>query len=120
MNTKPEVSPYPTCSTPFPNWLIDSAMPALRDTEWRILCVIVRQTIGWKEGRGRKRSDWLSQRQLMRRTGRASAAVSSAIERLVCLGYVNARAETGESLTTSAARRRHAHRILYSLTTEVC
>ena len=27
--------------TPFPNKLIDEVMPTLRDTEWRVLCVIL-------------------------------------------------------------------------------
>ncbi len=63
-------------TTPFPNHLLDNAMPRLRDTEWRLLCVLVRQTLGWqnKSEGGRKQRDWLTQAQLKKRTGRDSAA----------------------------------------------
>lgn len=33
---------------PFPRVLVDEVMPDLTDTEWRVLTVIVRQTIGWQ------------------------------------------------------------------------
>jgi len=55
---------------PFPSALLDEWLPRLKDTEWRLLCVVVRQTLGWKNGKGRKRRDWMSQSQLMKRTGR--------------------------------------------------
>ena len=53
---------FPARSTPFPSHLLDDAMPLLSDTEWRVLCVVVRQTLGWEDGQGgRKREDWLTQ-----------------------------------------------------------
>jgi len=30
-----------TNTTPFPNYLLNEVMPTLKDTEWRLLCVIV-------------------------------------------------------------------------------
>src|SRR6266404_747997 len=89
-------SAFPANSTPFPNVLIDRIMPTLRDTEWRVLCTVVRQTLGWHSAAGkRKTSDWLTQSQLKRRTGRESAAVSQAIESLVRKGLLCVRDETG-------------------------
>ena len=104
--------PYPYRSTPFPNLLLDWWMPVLRDTEWRVLCVVVRQTLGWKAGPGRKESDRISQAQLCRKTGRASAAVSQAIDRLVTLGLLAATTKTGQPLN-SAKRRRNGRGVYY-------
>lgn len=58
-------------TTPVPVALIDRVMPTLRDTELRVLLVVVRQTLGWQVGKDpylRKERDWLTQSQLMRRT----------------------------------------------------
>ena len=70
--------------TAIPNVLIDEVMPTLKDTEWRLLCVIARQTLGWVDKNGkRKQRDWMSQSQLIARTGRNSAALSTALDVLV-------------------------------------
>jgi hypothetical protein len=104
-------------TTPFPNFLLDGVMPTLRDTEWRVLCVVVRQTRGWRDpqtGR-RKQSDWLTHRQLQRRTGRASAAVCRAIDSLVHLELIEVRDELGKMLPTADDRRRSGRRLYYRL-----
>jgi hypothetical protein len=104
-------------TTPFPNPLLDEVMPKLRDTEWRVLCVIVRQTRGWRDphtGR-RKRSDWLTHRQLLRRTGRASAAVCRAIQRLVSNRLIQVHTERGALSLSAADRRRSGARLYYRL-----
>ena len=47
---------------------------------------------GWQEGpdpKRRKERDWLTQSQLMRRTGRASGAVSRAVDALVRGGLID-------------------------------
>jgi hypothetical protein len=103
--------------TAFPNVLIDHAMPTLKDTEWRVLCVILRQTRGWKDpvsGR-RKQSDWLTHRQLMRRTGRASAAICGAINSLVNQGLIIVTDERGVLLQDSRDRQRNGRRLHYRL-----
>ena len=106
----------PARSTPFPSRLIDDVMPLLSDTEWRLLCVIARQTLGWEDGQGgRKREDWLTQSQLKARTGRASEAVSRAIEGLVQKGLIQVCSEAGEILATPQARRRCPGRLLFRL-----
>ena len=102
--------------TAFPNVLLDTLMPTLKDTEWRLLCVIVRQTIGWSEGNGqRKQRDWLTQRQLSARTGRNSAALSAAIDTLVCRSLIHTWTEAGELLMTRQERRRYQGRLYFGL-----
>lgn len=94
-------------STPFPNYLLDTVMPTLKDTEWRVLCVVVRQTLGCRsiDDKRRKTSDWLTQSQLKRRTGRESGAVSKAMESLVRKGLLSVRNRDGKLLHTPQARR---------------
>ncbi len=107
--------------TPFPNHLLDQVMPVLKDTEWRVLCVIVRQTNGWINpltGR-RKRSDWLTHRQLLRRTGRASAAICEAIQNLIIKELIEVHTETGHLLATAHDRRRSGNRLYYRLHPDV-
>lgn len=108
---------FPTPSTPFPNALLDHVMPTLRDTEWRLLCVVVRQTLGWSSGGNgrRKQRDWLSHRQLTRRTGRASGAISKAIDALVRSAYIEVTDEEGCQLLSPAERRRSNARLHYRL-----
>ncbi len=61
---------------PVPNRLVDEVLPTLKDTELRVLLIVLRQTLGWREGsdtRARwryKRRDWISHSQMVRRTGR--------------------------------------------------
>ena len=104
--------------TPVPNWLLDQAMPKLRDTELRVLLVVVRQTLGWQaldDPSRRKERDWLTQSQLMRRTGRASEALSRAVDGLVRGGLIDVLDREGVPLTTPAERRRHLGRLYYRL-----
>lgn len=103
--------------TPFPSSLIDQVMPALRDTEWRLLCIIVRQTLGWKDTRtgGRKTSDWLTQKQLIARTGRSSEAVSKAVDMLVHSKLIEVRSNGGTALDSAQERRQARSRLHYSL-----
>ena len=102
--------------TAIPNILIDEVMPTLKDTEWRLLCVIARQTLGWSEKNGkRKPRDWMSQSQLIARTGRNSAALSAALDVLVRENLIECQAENGESLLTPQKRRQHRGRVYFSL-----
>lgn len=72
--------------TKIPNFLLDRLLPELKDTELRLLLVIVRQTLGWqREGR----PVIISYRTLMKRTGRGSEAVSKAIRALHARGVIH-------------------------------
>lgn len=108
-------------TTPIPNGLLDRVMPTLRDTELRVLLVVVRQTLGWQEGPDpsrRKERDWLTQSQLMRRTGRASEAVSAAVDGLVRARLIEVQDKWGKALTTPAERRRYLGKLYYRLQSE--
>lgn len=111
------MTPLPVPFVPLPTRLIDELMPALSDTEWRVVCVVARATVGWRISGGHKPRDWLTQSQLKRRTGRASAAVSKAVDRLVRRGLLEVTDLSGLPLRTPAARRRSRSRLYYALST---
>jgi len=90
-------------------------MPKLRDTEWRLLCVIIRQTFGWTPGGVAKSADWLSHSQLRRRTGRAGAAISLAVDHLCGNGLITVTDRHGRLLATSSDRRRNHGRLYFCL-----
>jgi len=103
---------------PVPLRLVDEVMPRLRDTELRVLLVVLRQTWGWKANRlaedgKRKRRDWLSHRQLCRRTGRGSDAVSGAVASLVEAGLLVVEDAGGTALATPEERRRCLGRLYF-------
>jgi len=103
-------------TTPFPNVLLDVFMPKLKDTEWRVLCVVVRQTLGWKAAAGhRKAQDWRSHSQLKLRTGRANSAVSEAVQGLLERGLIAVRDRQGNTLHQPSVRMRHGSRLYFSL-----
>ena len=106
-------------TTPFPDWLLDKLMPRLRDVEWRLICVLVRQTLGWQTGDGNpKHSDWLSHSQLRRRTGRSSSAISPAIEFLSRNRFIEIDDGQGNSLRTAFERRKHRGKLYFRLNIE--
>lgn len=97
-----------------PNRLVDTVLPTLKDTELRVLLIVIRQTWGWRDPHGRtKARDWLSHRQLVRRTGRGSEAVSGAIAALVERELIAVEDSTGHVLATAAERRRHLGRLYF-------
>ncbi len=106
---------FPSYSTPFPSRLLDEIMPTLKDTEWRLLCVVVRQTLGWREGSGRKKRDWLTHAQLKAHTGRSSEAVSQAVNALVKKMLIETCDEEGILLKTPEDRRACAGRLYFRL-----
>ncbi len=113
-----EVTIHGVGTTAVPNVLLDRIMPTLRDTEFRILMVVVRQTLGWQDGPDpakRKEKDWLTQSQLMRRTGRANGAVSHAVDGLVRAKLIDVLDRWGKPLATPAERRRHLGHLYYRL-----
>lgn len=101
----PERAPYRVC-VPIPLWIIDQVLPTLRDTELRVLMIVLRQTAN-------KERDWLSSRQLHQRTGRSSAAVSGAIDTLVRRGLITVTAQSGSILDMPSERRRCRHRLWF-------
>jgi hypothetical protein len=72
--------------TKVPNALIDRHLPELRDTELRIVLVLVRATAGWNRG-GRPAA--LTYRTLERLTGRHSEAIAAALATLRERGLIH-------------------------------
>lgn len=106
---------------PVPNGILDRLMPQLRDTEFRLLCVVCRATLGRRDpatGK-RRRRDWLSHAQLMRRTGRGSSAVSRALDSLVNAGLIRAETEGLRPLGSAISRRAHRGKVYLSLSEEL-
>jgi hypothetical protein len=127
---------------PVPARLVDTVMPHLRDTELRVLLVVLRQTWGWKIDRTKtglkmttalkqrnsgqkiskpatknkpatKHRDWLSHSQLCQRTGRGSDAVSAAIAALTASGLIIVEDAGGKPLKTPQERRRCLGRLYF-------
>jgi hypothetical protein len=108
-------------TVPFPVFLIEEVMPSCAFAEYKLLCVIVRQTLGWRDPATgqRKESDWMTHAQIKRRTGCASEAISRAIDSLVRKNLIGVLSDTGEILLTSAERRRCAGRLYFRLSETV-
>lgn len=103
-------------TTPYPNVLIDRAMPRLSDTAFRVLSVVVRQTFGYRNPDGtRKKTDWLNHRQLKFKTGRSSSAISEAIDSLVAAKLISVATQAGTELMSRAQRRQFPGRLMFSL-----
>lgn len=69
-----------------PNVVFDTILPHLKGAEVKVLLIIIRQTLGWKDSTarlGRKEQDWISGTQLQRKTGLSRRAISIAIDQLV-------------------------------------
>lgn len=109
--------PQSSLGTFFPHILIDQTLPTLKGSEWHLLTVIIRQTIGWhdKATGTRKMRDWLTHGQLRSRTGKGLEAVCAAIDGLVQKGLIEVSDKQGCLLPTPAARRRCRGRLYYSL-----
>jgi predicted transcriptional regulator len=72
--------------TKTPNIIIDKLMPMLRDTEMRVLLILLRSTVGWNRG---EHPVMLSYSMLMQRSGRSSEAISKALKALEDRGLIH-------------------------------
>jgi len=83
-------------------------MRKMNDTEFRIVMLVVRATLGWESDKDtgmRKTEDWISSRQLKEKTGRQSGALSKAIDKCIKEGWIEARSKKGEILDTKGKRK---------------
>jgi hypothetical protein len=107
-------------TTQVPNVIIDQWMPRLKDTEFRVLLIVVRQTLGWIEdvetGR-RKDRDWISRGQLMHKSGRGHSATAAAVDSLIKQNLIEALNENGDRLDTPDKRQKEGSRIYYRFNT---
>lgn len=109
---------FPAGAVPIPNRVFDEFLPKLSDCELRLLLVCLRSTLGWRV-RGEdgtmqfKNRDWMTHSQLVKRTGRSSGSVSSAVQSLVEKGLIVTESSSGLVLSTPEQRRRYIGRIFF-------
>jgi len=86
-----EIRPFEVPWTLFHNYVLDEIMPALSPNGWKILCVAIRQTLGWQGSGPGDRREWdtISYSQFMEKSGiRGRATVSRAIKECLNAGYL--------------------------------
>jgi phage replication O-like protein O len=101
-----------------PQDYIDRLMPALHESEWRVLLVILRQTEGWSAQPGatrRKERDWITMGQFAKKTGLHRDTISRAVQSLVALNLIRVETLSGASLDTPEVRKKHGGRVYYRL-----
>src|SRR5574337_283600 len=95
-------------TTPFPNEVFDTWLSKLSGTEYKVLNVIIKQTLGWKDQTTvseRKECDWISLSQFQKKANISKRAVVSAIHTLVTEGAIVVFDERGNELNTPEKRR---------------
>ena len=95
-------------TTPVPNAVFDRWLRELKCAELKILLVIIRQTLGWKDnksGTGRKKIDWIAGSQLREKTGSSPRAICSATEVLVRKNLIEVLGENGAFLDSPEKRK---------------
>ena len=103
-------------TTPIPNILLDRYLSRLKDTELRVVLIVLRSTAGWAMPDGsRKKRDWISHSQFKTRCGRSGGAVSKAIDALVRQGFIEASTRSGRFLTTPRSRKSEVGKVHYAL-----
>lgn len=105
-------------TTSLPNWIMDEALAHLNQCETKLLLLIARQTRGWVDQEGkRKTSDWMTGKLIQKRIGCSPASVSRAISSLLRLDMIEVKDENGVPLLTTAQRRR-SKKLFFSLCQE--
>ena len=102
-------------TTPVPNSLFDIFLKDLQIAELKVLLVVIRQTLGWRDKQavlGRKEIDWISNEQLQAKTGSSRRAISSAIQILVSKHLIEVLDDKGV-LLYEAIKRQGKSRLFY-------
>lgn len=94
--------------TKVPDAIIDTWMPELSESEFKVLMVIVRQTLGWDKPRDR-----ISHSQFVKKTGLSQRAVTAAVESLSTRNLIRITDHVGRPLV--ADERRYRKDICYEL-----
>lgn len=108
-------------TTPVPNAVFDEYVKTLSGSELKVFLIIIRQTLGWEDKRGkfgRKEMDWICGSQLQQKTGCSRRAITSAIDVLIKKNLIQVLDEKGGVLD-SAEKRRGKTRLYYRLSLTV-
>lgn len=103
---------------PMPAVYLDVVMPFLTDAEWRVLCIIIRQTLGWSDSSSptsRKRRDWISQSQFRERTGKSRDSITRAVAGLLRHNLIAIENRRGELLSSPRQRLLSRDHLYYRL-----
>ncbi len=93
-------------STQVPNILFDVHLPHLKESELKILLIIIRQTYGWIRSDGkRKEKDQISYGQFIKKTGLSRRIISDAIQSLIDYRIIHVRNYNGGLLTDPKQRK---------------
>ncbi len=99
-------------TTMVPNIVFDSYLKDLSGTEFKVLLIIIRQTIGWVNTSGtRKERDWISYRCFEEKTGISKKSVTKAIQTLVDQKLILVTDKHGESIHGIRSRKRRYYGI---------
>lgn len=117
---EPHITKLLPNTTQVPNIILDEWMPQLGDVEFRILMIVVRQTLGWvlddASGR-RKERDWISSSQLVLKSGKSRKHISKAVKALIEEHHlIEATNKNGELLDSAEKRGKSFGQIFYRLT----
>ena len=103
-------------TTQIPNVLLDYYLPDLSVAELKILLVIIRQTNGWVDRTGkRKTRDRISHSQFIEKTGLSRRIISQTISKLQRSGLISVTDHVGKTLANGRERTGRTH-IFYSST----
>lgn len=107
-------------STQVPNIILGEWMPILSGSEFKIICLLARQTIGYeidKETGRRKDRDWMNIGQIKKRTGIRSAQTISKSIGILSEKHrlIETVTESGFLLDSPEKREKHSGKIYYRL-----
>ena len=86
-----QIKPFEIPWTPVHNYVFDEIMPKLSPNAWKVLCVAMRQTLGWAGNGpgGRREWDTISYSQFMKKAGIGGrATVMRALKDCLKAGYL--------------------------------
>lgn len=95
-------------TTPVPNVVFDTYLKELKLAELKVLLIIIRQTLGWTDKRTRserKEMDWISNSQLVLKTGNSARAINDAIRVLTDKNLIEVLSQSGDLLDTPDKRK---------------
>lgn len=95
-------------TTQTPNWLYDSEMRKMNETELKVVLLTTRKTLGWfnPTTNERKTQDYIAQKQFMEFTGKSHTAIAHAIQSCVECKWIIAKDKEGNLCDTPEKRRR--------------
>lgn len=106
-------------TTSVPNAVFDLYLKDLNLAELKVLLVIIRQTLGWKDKQTkseRKEYDWISGSQLALKTGASKRAINTAIRILVEKNLIDVLDAFG-NLLDSPEKRKGKQKLFFRLAT---